>query len=42
MRYDTEIRQLLIRAGDTARAMGNSYVGSAHLLLAMMQEPGMA
>lgn len=42
MRYDTQTRQLLIGAGNAARNMGHSYVGSAHLLLALMREPGIA
>ena len=40
MRYEEESRRLILAAGRKARAMGHSYVGSAHLLLALTQEPG--
>ena len=40
MRYDEESRALILAAGRKARALGHSYVGSAHLLLALAQEPG--
>ena len=42
MRYETDAQALILSAGRKARAMGHSYVGSAHLLLALAQEPGMA
>ena len=40
MRYDEESRALILAAGQKARALGHSYVGSVHLLLALAQEPG--
>ena len=40
MRYEAESRALILAAGRKARAMGHSYVGSAHLLLALAEEPG--
>ena len=40
MRYDTETTELIRTAGKFARQMGHSYVGSAHLLLAMVQGYG--
>ena len=42
MRYDSETAELIRRAGKAARRMGHSYVGSAHLLLAMVQDRGFA
>ncbi len=40
MRYADNAKQVLISAAATAREMGHSYVGSAHLLLALLREPG--
>ena len=42
MRYSADTQQLLLTAGSISRAMGHSYVGSAHLLLALASEPGAA
>ena len=42
MHYETDAQGLILAAGAKARAMGHSYVGSAHLLLALAQEPGLA
>lgn len=39
MRYDTTTQELIRRSGQIARELGHSYVGSAHLLLAMAREP---
>ncbi|MBR3973086.1 MAG: ATP-dependent Clp protease ATP-binding subunit [Oscillospiraceae bacterium] len=40
MRYDTGSLDLIRCAGKKAREMGHSYVGSAHLLLALAEEGG--
>ena len=40
MRYHMLTAQIIRNAGQKARAMGHSYVGSAHLLLALAQQPG--
>ncbi len=40
MRYHTLTTDMILRAGQKARDLGHSYVGSVHLLLAMTQEPG--
>ena len=42
MRYHTLTTDLIQQAGQQARYLGHSYVGSAHLLLALIQQPGMA
>ena len=42
MRYHTGTMELIRLAGQKARSMGHSYVGSAHLLLALGQQPGSA
>ena len=42
VRYDAETAELIRAAGKKAREMGHSYVGSAHLLLAMLQQRGFA
>ena len=42
MRYDSETVELICTAGKVAKRMGHSYVGSAHLLLAMVQNRGFA
>ena len=38
MRYDTASQELIRRAGERARNLGHSYVGSGHLLLALVEE----
>lgn len=40
MRYHILTTDLIQRAGQKARSMGHSYVGSVHLLLVMAREPG--
>ncbi|MBQ2927843.1 MAG: ATP-dependent Clp protease ATP-binding subunit [Oscillospiraceae bacterium] len=40
MRYHTQTVELIQRSAQKARNLGHSYVGSAHLLLAIAQEPG--
>ena len=40
MHYDTLTADLIQRAGQKARNLGHSYVGSAHLLLVLAREPG--
>ena len=40
MRYHMQTEILLRRCAGKARALGHSYVGSAHLLLALAEEPG--
>ena len=40
MWYGAEASQLILSAGDYARELGHSYVGSIHFLLAMIAEPG--
>ena len=40
MQYSKDGRQLLQQAAEMARDLGHSYVGSAHLLLALSREPG--
>ena len=42
MRYAVQTQQLLLSAAEHARDFGHSYVGSAHLLLALSEEPGLA
>lgn len=42
MNYDRGALDLILSAADSARRMGHSYVGSAHLLLALARSPGMA
>ncbi len=42
MRYSSQTQQLLLLAGDKARQLGHSYVGSSHLLLALALAPGQA
>ena len=42
MNYDQGALDLILGAADSARRMGHSYVGSAHLLLALARSPGMA
>jgi ATP-dependent Clp protease ATP-binding subunit ClpC len=38
MRYSTQTQNLLLSAAQLARALGHGYVGSAHLLLAMIKQ----
>ena len=40
MRYETGAAELILSAGRQARALGHSYVGSIHFLLALAEEPG--
>ena len=40
MQYETDALELIRQAGRKARKMGHSYVGSAHLLLAMAEYSG--
>ena len=42
MRYHTLTTDLIQQSGHQARALGHSYVGSAHLLLALAQHTGLA
>ena len=42
MQYSREARQTLLSASQQARYLGHSYVGSMHLLLALLQQPCMA
>ena len=40
MRYAMDARSILLNAAALAREMGHSYVGSAHLLLALLRQQG--
>ena len=40
MRFEGDATQLILSAADCARKLGHSYVGSEHILLAMVREPG--
>ena len=40
MRYHTQTQELIRQAARKARELGHSYVGSAHLLLALAEQPG--
>ena len=40
MRYVSDATELITTAGSVARAMGHSFVGTAHLLLALIVRPG--
>ena len=40
MRLDDDASELICRCGSCARNLGHSYVGTAHLLLALLQQPG--
>ena len=42
MRYSQQLRTLICDAAAQARSMGHSYVGSAHLLLALCRQSGLA
>jgi len=37
MRYDVQLRSVLLQSGAVARRMGHSYVSSGHLLIALME-----
>ena len=37
MQYEKKSRTVIMRAADWARELGHSYVGSAHLLLALSE-----
>ena len=40
MRYGTQLKSILLRSGTVARRLGHSYVGSGHLLIALLETPG--
>ena len=40
MRYHVQTAELIRRSGEKAKSLGHSYVGSVHLLLTMMEDPG--
>ena len=40
MRYHMQTEMLLRRSAGKARSLGHSYVGTAHLLLTMVEDPG--
>ena len=42
MRYESEMLEIIRFAGKKAKDLGHSYVGSAHLLLALTHQQGMA
>ena len=42
LRYENEMLEIIRTAGEKAKFFGHSYVGSAHLLLALLQEKSMA
>ena len=42
MHYDNDAQVLILSAAQKAKALGHSYVGSVHLLLAIAEEPGLA
>ncbi len=42
MRFGTDTQNLILVAGEKARSMGHSYVGSAHILLALAQSGGVS
>ena len=41
MYFTVQTRKLLLEAARQARAMGHSYVGSVHVLLALGKDPGL-
>ncbi len=41
VRYDEQALDLLLASGNKARLLGHSYVGTAHILLALAEAPGM-
>ena len=42
MRYESEMLDIIRIAGEKAKEMGHSYVGSGHLLLALTHQKGAA
>ena len=42
MHYDNDAQDLILSAAQKAKALGHSYVGSVHLLLAIAEESGLA
>ncbi len=42
MQYSRDTREILLASGEIARTMGHSYVGSAHLLLALTAAQGIS
>ena len=40
MRYHVLTNELICASGEKARALGHSYVGSIHILLALSEQPG--
>ena len=40
MRFGAEVSKMILFAGDYAREMGHSYVGSVHFLMALLVQPG--
>ncbi len=40
MRYHMQTAEIIRRSGEKAKGLGHSYVGSVHLLLTMMEDPG--
>ena len=40
MRYHVQTNELILSSGEKARSLGHSYVGSIHLLLALLEQPG--
>ena len=41
MRFEAAARRVILKAAEKARQLGHSYVGTAHLLLALGEEPGL-
>lgn len=42
MRFGADVSKLILSAGDYAREMGHSYVGSVHFLMALLVQPGLS
>ena len=42
MRFGAEVSKMILVAGDYAREMGHSYVGSVHFLMALLIQPGVS
>ena len=40
MRYNTQTNDLIRASGEKARLLGHSYVGTVHILLALLEQPG--
>ncbi len=40
MHYDANTTEMILSAGRQARALGHSYVGTIHILMALAEEPG--